>query len=135
VSTVSTEIYDLLAAGLPHHGSPEVEIVPLAGIKPPGDYQKMTLPYVIHFPVSEAATHAHGALVTGREWLYQVSTFASSMESCQTVANAIRSILGHVKTSSGVTIMYQDGRYLGREDTTGVHQWAQDFRVTEALGV
>lgn len=133
MSTVATAIYDLLLAGLPHYGTPAAEVVAHDHIKPPGEYGSLTLPYVIHFPISESAQHAHGALTAGRSWIYQVSIFASSMETAQTVANAIRSTLGHVKTAAGVRVMYQDGRYIGREDTTGVHHWAQEFRVTEAL--
>jgi hypothetical protein len=132
--TASEAIYALLAASLPAYGAPPVEVVAVENIKPPGAWQNLALPYVIHFPVSEDPMHAHGSLVAGRSWLYQVSVFASSLGSCETVANAVRAILGHVHTSAGVRIHYADSRYLGREDETGVHHWAMTFRVTEALG-
>jgi len=132
--TVTEAFYKKLADNLPAYGSPPTEVVAPENIKPPGNWQNLKLPYVIHFPISEDPMHAHGCLVTGRSWLYQVSIFGSSMASCNTVANVIRDIMGHVTTAEGIKVSYMDGRYLGKNDETGgVHHWAMDFRVTESL--
>lgn len=109
-------------------------LVPASRIKTPGEWQNLGRPYIVHFPVSVTPidTHQGRAALTAWEF-YQVSIFASSYGVGKEVAFAVRDNLPQV-TADGVQIFWRAGSwYAGKDDTTGVHHFALNFRVVEAL--
>ena len=110
-------------------------LVPAARFKPPGNWQDLDRPYIIQYPVVEAAVHAHdnAAAFQGlRIWeFYQLSVIADSYSSAKAVAEKIRSVFNG--NSSGVQFFYRGQRFVGRDDVTQTEHIAVDFRIAEQL--
>lgn len=110
-------------------------LVPASRIKPPGNWQNLTRPYIEHFPVSIDPTVIHGGLAALRIWdFYQISVYADSYSSGDAVARAIRDSLTVGVQSGEVTVLFQNSPwYIGRDDEMNVEHFALNFRVAEAL--
>lgn len=111
-------------------------LVPAPRIKPPGNWQNLARPYIIHRPVAEGMpTHTTpGGLQSLRLWeFYQVSIFAATFDSGNVVAEAVRTALDGVH-SGGVHVFYRGGSwYVGRDEDADIEHFALDFRIFEAL--
>lgn len=109
-------------------------LVPASRIKTPGDWQNLGCPYIVHFPVAATAIDTHQGRAALTIWeFYQVSIFALSYGVGKEIAFAVRDNLPQV-TADGVQIFWRGGGwYTGKDDVTGVHHFALDFRVAEAL--
>lgn len=126
--TVEEKVYSVLSAN-----AALVALVPAAKIKVPGDWQNLTRPYIVHFPVSQQPIYTHEALQALRIWdFYQTSAVADSYSSGRAIADLIRSALTGVH--GGVHCFLQSGpMYVGRNDETGCEEFALNWRIAEAL--
>jgi len=127
IVTVSEKVQAVLAGGA------VTTFVPAARIKVPGDWQNLARPYIVHFPVSPAPTQTHGGRAALIIWeFYQVSIFADTYSTGEEAAIAVRDNLPGVH--DGVHIFWHAGGwYIGKDDDTGVHHFALDFKIAEAL--
>lgn len=136
--TATEKIYEILAAA-----AAVTALVPASRIKVPGNWQNLTRPYIVHFPVSVDPTYTHAGLAAGRGWLHQVSIFADSYSSGEAIAVQVRNTLSGVHGDSplteGMTIFWEPGSwYVGREitaDSSGpeIYHFALEFRLFEGL--
>jgi hypothetical protein len=108
-------------------------LVPAARIKPPGDWQDLALPYIVHFPVGVSPTQLLASRAALTEWpFYQISIFAASYSAADAIAVAIRDLLGNAN-SDGVQFMWTGQRALPFEEDVRIQQIAMDFQIWEAL--
>lgn len=112
-------------------------LVPASRIKVPGDWQNLTLPYIVHFPVSPEPIHVHDdSLIQPGVWdFYQISVFASTYSSgraiCDVLIESFRDNL-----TGGVTAFLRPGSfYIGSEKIGEKHveHFALNFRIAEGL--
>lgn len=130
--TIEEKTQALLAAALPAYGSPPVELVPVARIKVPGNWQGLARPYVVHGPVSEAPLHAHDGLVDLDEWPdYQVSVFAETYSEARAIANAVKATLNG--NHDGVEYLFRGMAPMPYEFDVRIQQIVCGFQVFEAL--
>lgn len=110
-------------------------LVPADRIKPPGNWQSMASPYIVHFPVTFEPLHVYGSLSDKGKWLYQVSVFAASASSARAVADAVRTALDGTHTISGwsLTALITAEHTLPWEADTGIHHIAVEFDVFARL--
>lgn len=103
-------------------------------IKPPGDWQNLRRPYVVHFPVAPEVIPLHdaadqkAALTVWRS--YQVSCFGDSYSAARTLATAIVAALSG--QHGGVTFQWTGQTSMFESDVRVFHV-ALDFEVWEAL--
>jgi hypothetical protein len=91
--------------------------------------QDVTRPYVVHFPVSVTPTQLYAGISSEVRYGYQVSVFADSFASGETVLAAVLACLKR-KISTTINVFWQPGSiYLGREAETGIHHFVCDFTV------
>lgn len=122
--TIEEEVYSLLSAGLTS--------VTADRIKPPGDWQNLARPYVVHLPVTADIQQMHSGQIPLRRWpFYQVSVFADSYSSARSVADQVISTLAGVH-SDGVTFLWRNMTPI-YDDEVRVVQISVDFEVFEAL--
>ena len=118
--------------------------VPTNRIRVPGSWQNLARPYIIHFAAAVDPTHTHGGLAQGKGWSYQVSVFADSYSTGDTIARAVVTALDGVHADSplteGVMCMWEPGTwYVGSEgsgvDGSGppIEHFAVEFQVFEGL--
>jgi hypothetical protein len=132
--TITENMYTVLA-GI----SAITALVPATRILPPGPWQNVARPYIVHFPVSLVPTITHSGQQELRIWdFYQISVFADTFAQGDAVADAIiRNLPGN---HSGVEIFcrdgstyYQGGRPVDERMTVQVQHFVLDFRIAEAL--
>ena len=64
--------------------------VPRGRIKPPGDWQSLDMPYIVHFPVAAEPTNCHEGPKALRIFrFYQVSVFAGSHSAARAIADLV----------------------------------------------
>lgn len=128
--TIEEKIQALLESALTAYGSPAQELVTKENIKTPGDWQDISRPYVIHFPVTVAPTYTQRGLTNLKEWVYQVSVFADAYKDGRTISDAVRDSL--TGNHDGVQ-MFWDGLLHQFESDPPIHHFALTFQVFEAL--
>jgi hypothetical protein len=123
--TIEEKVYALLSTT-----GAVTAIVPASRIKPPGNWQNLARPYIVHFPVALTTNYTHGGRAALNGWPYQVSCFADSYSAARALAAAVASALqgnhdGCQFFVRGQTPLF-DAEVL-------VHHIAIDFEVFEAL--
>lgn len=112
-----------------------IALVPAARVKVPGNWQDLTRPYIILYPIVETSEHVHnsgGSIVALRVWeFFQFSVIADSYPSGKAVAEKCRTVFNGNK--SGTQFFYRGQRWVGRDDTVNVEHIAVDFRIAEIL--
>ena len=112
-------------------------LVPTSRIKVPGDWQNLTRPYIVHFPVSPDPVHVHddSAIQPGVWDFYQISVFADSYSSGRAVIDVLIENFRDNLTG-GVTAFLRPGSFYQGSETIGettVHHFALNFRIAEGL--
>jgi hypothetical protein len=102
-------------------------------VLPPGDWQNVTAPYIVHFPVSVDPQRTSQGIVPLKQWFYQVSCFAATYSAALFLSRAVISALDG--TRDGVTYFWRDQTATYERDAgdSGIHQIALTFEVFEAL--
>lgn len=125
--TIDQKTYSLLSAA-----AGVIAIAPASRIKPQGDWQNLTRPYIVHFPVGPYTTRMHSGRAPLTEWVYQVSCFAEAYSAARALADAVKAALDGVHDD--VRYFWEDqSAMVEREFTPTVHHIALTFRVFEAL--
>lgn len=125
--TVEQKVYSILSTN-----ASLTAVVPSARIKPPGDWQRMAKPYLVHFPVSVRPIETHQGRVGLKHWSsYQVSVVSSSTSNARTVADLVVSALEGLH--DGVQVFWTNLIHLGYDKETNTSEYAIEFDVWEAL--
>jgi hypothetical protein len=99
---IEETVYSVLSAA-----AGVTSLVPADRIKPPGNWQYMTRPYIIHRPVTSRPTHVHSAVtlaLINHNPNYQINAVADSYSSGRAVVNAIKAaIFGTTNGNHGGT--------------------------------
>jgi hypothetical protein len=127
---IEEKVYELLAAALPAYGSPPSALVTAAKIKPPGDWQSLAVPYVVHFPVAPEPIETHQGQITFKSWRYQVSVFATTYKEARAIIDAARVTL---TASSDPKFFWVGQTVLPYEHDVKIAHIAIEFDVWEAL--
>lgn len=127
--TIEENTYALLSAG-----ASVIALVPASRIKPPGNWQNLPLPYIVHFPVAADPLYTHSGRAPLTEWpFYQVSCFGASYSSARAVATAAIATLNG--NQAGVNYKWISLRNIPEPispDAPVIHI-ALEFAVWEAL--
>ena len=133
--TITEQMYSILA-GL----SGLTALVPATRILPPGNWQNIARPYIVHFPVAVVPTITHDDFSQALQvWeFYQISVFCETFQSGDAIASYIsRNLPGNYSGTQiflrAGTPFYQGARPLDERLTTQVHHFVLEFRVAEAL--
>jgi hypothetical protein len=129
MATIEEQVYTILS-GI----SAITNLVPASRINVPGDWQNVTRPYIVHFGVTLEPTICHDGQKALRIWdFYQISVLADSYSQGNAVAVAIRDNFTGVLTG-GVHVFFRPGTwYIGKDPDLGIHHFALNFRIGEAL--
>lgn len=126
MATVETEVYDTLRAA-----SGVTSLCPADRIKPPGNWQNLARPYIIHFPVALRQSRTHGGL-NGRIWdSYQVSVFADDYADGRSLSDAVVAALDGV-SAGGANFQFQQLRAFQDPEVDVIH-FVLEFLCGEAL--
>lgn len=127
--TIEEKVYALLGAD-----AGVSALAPSDRVKPPGDWQNLKRPYIVHFPLAPEVIPLHDAAdqkAALKAWRsYQVSVFADTYSAARTLAVAVVSALSG--QHDGVTFRWT-GQTCMFEPDVRVHQIALEFEVWEAL--
>ncbi len=85
---------------------PFTTLVPVGQIKLPGNWQRMDLPYVVHFPVVPTPVHTYSGLAALTEWDYQISVFGSPYSQARAVVEVLRGLFGDTNVD-GVRFLWR----------------------------
>jgi hypothetical protein len=128
--TVEAKMYAIMstAAGI-------TALVPAARIKPPGAWQNLTRPYLVHFPVAVDLIHTHYGLAELRMWrFYQIDIFADTYGNAIEIRDALVLALDGYKDAEVNRIAYQGAGGAGDFDTDlGIQHLALNFEVTGGM--
>jgi hypothetical protein len=123
---IEEKVFELLSAS-----APVTAIVPADRIKPPGDWQNIPRPMIVHFPVSHESGYTHSGRQALKSWpFYQVSCFADSYSVARALAAAVATALSG--NHDGCTFFVR-GQVQFFDDEVKVHQVSVDFQVFESL--
>jgi len=108
-------------------------LVPASRIKPPGNQEGMTLPYIVHFPVTveTGSTHNSG-LYNLKKWLYQVSCFAASYSAAKALSAQVVAALGSYRQGN-INSLYTAERTMPYEGDVRVQQIVLEFEIWDTL--
>ncbi len=112
-------------------------LVPVDRIKVPGDWQNLTRPYIVHFPVSPAPIHVHDdSLIQPGIWdFYQFSVFADTYSQGRAVVAVLIANFRDNMTG-GVTAFLRPGSFYQGSEKIGdklIHHFALNYRIAEGL--
>lgn len=114
----------------------QVSSVPDTRIRMRGDWQNMTLPYIVHFQISGGGTNlCHGGVLYARlHPFYQVSVFGESYADCASVRDEILGALhGWSEASPAVQLCKHVSTVSAFDLETKTHHIAMNFEVWEAM--
>lgn len=125
--TVAEKVYALWSAD-----STATALVPAARIKPTGVYQNLTVPYIIHWPISTTRYRTHGEGATGsiERNLIQFSVYAASFTSADAIRLKLISVLDG--NQGGFNFQFQASRFVDEIPDKSIVHIAVDFLVTTA---
>lgn len=107
-------------------------LVPASRIRVPGDWQDLTAPYIIHYPVSvsDISTRTHeGPIVLEIYEFYQVSVYAATFKGARAIERAVRAALNG--NHAGFDFRLIGGPvYIGRDDRLNLEHVAANFRAS-----
>jgi len=127
--SVETDIQDILEAA-----GAVIALCPASRIRVPGDWQNLTRPYIVHFPVSTDPQRNHDGLETLCIWdPYQVSIFGDTYSSAQALAVAVRTALDGTDATTGLTAHWQRTFRVPDDQDTSVEHIVSEFRVAAPL--
>ena len=109
-------------------------LMPASRIKPPGNQQGMSLPYIVHFPVTVETLQTHDTgLINLKKWLYQISCFGASYSAAKAVAAAVVMALGNYRGPGNINNHYSAERTMPFEADVRVQQVVLEFEIWESL--
>ena len=127
--SIETTFYAVLSAA-----AGVTALVPVSRIKPPGDWQNLTRPYIVYRPITRNPTHIHDPVTTSLIEHYpnfQVNIVADSYSSARTVADAVlAAIRGSANgVHSGWQFFLRNELPLEFDTDAKIMEIAQDYEV------
>ena len=109
-------------------------LVPVNRIKPPGDWQYLARPYIIHKPVTFDPTHVHNHETTAlinHYPNYQMNIVADSYASARAVSNAVKTAIRGTTNGnhSGTQFFLRNEIPLDFDTDRKIIEIALDFEV------
>ena len=103
-------------------------------IKPPGDWQNLARPYIVHFPTVAESIQMHGSpgLANLKSWRYQVSCFADSYSGARSLAVAVRLALGDY-VGGGIVSHWLSDYEIPYAPDIRVIQIVSEFEIADML--
>jgi hypothetical protein len=131
---IDEKTYELLSAAgaLPSYGSPVTQLVPASRIKPPGDWQTLTKPYVVYFGILTEPTEMHSGRAPLTGWRVQVSVFALGYKEAMAIVPAVVAILS---ASTNPRYFWVSQSPMPYEHDVKVQQIVLEFDAWEALSL
>ena len=128
--TCEDKLYALLTAN-----AALVAAVPAARIKPPGDWQALARPYIVHQPIAGETTWCEDGPKALRIWrYYQVIVYAASHSEARRIADLVVTALdGHYDADVDKIALTHPPMSLGYDTDRKVSMIALDFEVAGAL--
>ena len=125
--TVEEKIFALWSAD-----ATAIALVPAASFKPGGVYQNLTVPYVLHWPITveRRRTIAEGAANSIEIGTRQFSIYAASMSSAENIRRKLIDVFDGNK--GGFNFQFQFSRFVDETPDLGIVLVAADFLVTTA---
>lgn len=126
--TVTEKVYSVLSgdAGV-------TALVPASRIKPYGNQQGLTLPYIVHGGSMEGTTRTHDAgLAKLRQWNYKISCFAANNSGAEALANAVIAVLGSY-AQGGINTLLTHQLLMPFEADVKVQQIVLEFELWATL--
>ncbi len=125
--TVEEKIYALWSAD-----ATATALVPAASIKPPGKYQNLAAPYIIHWPITlnRPRTFAEGAANAIEIGTRQFSIYAASYTSAEAIRRKLIEVLDG--NHGGFNFHFQSSRFVDETPDIPLVLIAADFLVTSA---
>lgn len=127
--TVEEKVQDVLEAA-----SALTAIVPASRIRPPGSYQNVERPWIVHQPVGGIRPiYTYDGLVKLRFWAnYQITIFADDYPSGRAVTELVIPVL--TGNHDGMQVFWAAGGFLHfRHAELAVEQFVLTFSIYEAL--
>lgn len=111
-----------------------IALVPVGRIKPPGDWQALTRPYIVYRPITLRPTYTHDIPTVDLILEYpnfQVSIVADSYPSGRAVANAVTAAIKGAANGnhSGVQFFLRNETALDFDTDRKIIEIAQDYEV------
>lgn len=108
-------------------------LCPASRIRVPGDWQNLTRPYVVHFPVSTEPQRNHSGLEDLCIWdPYQISVFGDSYSTARALADVIRTALDGTH-ATGVTAHWQRMFRSPDDPNLAIEHIVSEYRISESL--
>ena len=108
-------------------------LVPVSRIKPPGNQEGLSLPYVVHFPVTVETARLHDTGIANlKKWLYQVSCFGQSYSAAKAVSAQVVAALGNYR-KGGINSYHFAERTMPYEADVRVQQIVLEFEIWDSL--
>mgnify|MGYP001612239732 CR=1 FL=1 len=126
---IEETIYSVLSAA-----AGVTALVPVSRIKPPGDWQYMTRPYIIYRPITFNPTHIHNSVTVNLINHYpnlQINIVADSYSSARAVADAVTAAIRGTANGlqSGWQFFLRNELPLEWDGDRKIMEIAQDYEV------
>jgi len=108
--------------------------VPIDRIRPPGNWEALDRPYIVHFPVTPQVfrTHETGSSTLLKIWRYQVSCFAGTYSAAKALAVLVRAALDNYRTG-GINSYWVGETHVPYELDVLVQHIAVEFEIADSL--
>jgi hypothetical protein len=126
---IEESIYSLLSAS-----SGVTALCPAARIKPPGDYQALPRPYVVHRPIVLDPLYTHDSPTTAlleHVPSYQINIVAADYPTARALATAVRAAICGTNNGnhSGVQFFLRNEIALTYDTDRKIQEIAQDYEI------
>ena len=121
---IEASIYAIQAAD-----GPLTALVPATRIKPPGNWEDLERPYIVHFATGETPTHTFSGLAGFQDWGYQISVFADSAVEAAAIVATLRNSFGDKHFSNGIVMFWEGARAAVEDPDPNIVHIPVMFRV------
>jgi hypothetical protein len=137
--TITQKVYQVLSqnagviAAMGNVVTGGITQTPAMRIKPPGDWQSIGMPYVVHFAERCLPVNTMEGPITLRQWHYSVFVHGLQYSQLESVAYAVRDALTSYAGGNLVSQQQESNWYAGMDDTTRVQGIELSFIISEGL--
>lgn len=131
--TIEEKTFALLSAA-----SGVTSLCPVTRIKPPGNWQNLGKPYIVHQPIAIDPARTHTGVIPLKQWVYQVSCFTDARievnpNSYKQARDLALAVVAALDGTRGQATYYWRGQEYQYENDVLIHHVAITFEVFEAL--
>lgn len=127
--TIEEKVFSVLSAD-----AGVLAVTTAAQIKPPGNWQALARPYIVHFPVALETTNTHDkGIVNLKIWRsYQVSCFGDTYSSARALAAAVKAALGSYRQDNIIST-WTGSRTMPYSSDPPMNHIAVEFEIADSL--